>query len=466
MIQLNFWIFNLINLRPMIFTSFDLFRFMNLKLPAIILLCVFTQNAAAQKSIAFEQYTLSNGLKVILHENKQTPIVAVTVSYHVGSKDEDPTRTGFAHFFEHLLFEGSEHIARGEYMKLVKENGGVLNANTFKDRTFYFEILPSNQLELALWMESERMLHAKIDDKGIETQREVVKEERRQRLENTPYGGLLDETMSRTFTRHPYKRSVIGSMDHLNSAKKEEFYAFYKKFYVPDNAILSIAGDINAQQAKEWIERYFGSIPRGATSLKRSVVKEPTQKKEIRDQVYDNIQLPAVIHSFKTPALGAPEYHAVNLLATLLSEGESSRFQKSIVNTQQKALFVGAYPIAMKEAGVSLMFGIVNMGVEPKQLEESMEKEYERVRTELISQDEYDKLINQVENTFVNSLSTVEGIAETLSDYWMYQGDPGMVNREMEQYKKVTREEIREAARKYLVPSNRTSLFYLPKPKS
>jgi predicted Zn-dependent peptidase len=182
--------------------------------------------------------------------------------------------------------------------------------------------------------------------------------------------------------------------------------------------------------------------------------------------VYDNIQLPAVIHSFKTPALGAPEYHAVNLLATLLSEGESSRFQKSIVNTQQKALFVGAYPIAMKEAGVSLMFGIVNMGVEPKQLEESMEKEYERVRSELISQDEYDKLINQVENTFVNSLSTVEGIAETLSDYWMYQGDPGMVNREMEQYKKVTREEIREAARKYLVPSNRTSLFYLPKPKS
>jgi predicted Zn-dependent peptidase len=315
-------------------------------------------------------------------------------------------------------------------------------------------------------MESERMLHAKIDDKGIETQREVVKEERRQRLENTPYGGLLDETMSRTFTRHPYKRSVIGSMDHLNSAKKEEFYAFYKKFYVPDNAILSIAGDINAQQAKEWIERYFGSIPRGATPLKRTAVKEPTQKKEIRDQVYDNIQLPAVIHSFKTPALGAPEYHAVNLLATLLSEGESSRFQKSIVNTQQKALFVGAYPIAMKEAGVSLMFGIVNMGVEPKQLEESMEKEYERVRSELISQDEYDKLINQVENTFVNSLSTVEGIAETLSDYWMYQGDPGMVNREMEQYKKVTREEIREAARKYLVPSNRTSLFYLPKPKS
>ncbi|NBU72548.1 MAG: insulinase family protein [Bacteroidetes bacterium] len=196
------------------------------------------------------------------------------------------------------------------------------------------------------------------------------------------------------------------------------------------------------------------------------MLKEPIQKKEVRDQVYDNIQLPAVIHSFKTPALGAPEYHAVNLLATLLSEGESSRFQKSIVNSQQKALFVGAYPIAMKEAGVSLMFGIVNMGVEPNQLEESMEREYDRVRTELITQEEYDKLINQVENTFVNSLATVEGIAETLSDYWMYQGDPGMVNKEMDLYRKVTREDIREAARKYLVPSNRTSLYYLPKPKS
>jgi predicted Zn-dependent peptidase len=351
-------------------------------------------------------------------------------------------------------------------MKLVKENGGVLNANTFKDRTFYFEILPSNQLELALWMESERMLHAKIDQKGIETQREVVKEERRQRVDNTPYGGLLDETMLRTFAKHPYKRSVIGSMDHLNSAKKEEFLAFYKKFYVPDNAILSIAGDIDTRQAKQWIERYFGGIPRGATPIKRTVVKEPEQKKEVRDKVYDNIQLPAVIHSYKTPALGAPDYHAANLLATLLSEGESSRFQKSIVNTQQKALFVGAYPIAMKEAGVSLMFGIVNMGVEPEQLEEAMEKEYERVRTELITQQEYDKLMNQVENTFVNSLSTVEGIAETLSDYWMYQGDPDQVNTEMDRYRNVTREQIREVARKYLQPSNRTTLYYLPKPKS
>ncbi|MFZ9942602.1 MAG: M16 family metallopeptidase [Bacteroidia bacterium] len=440
--------------------------YLNFSISLFILLSLLAQTTLAQNSISFEQYTLPNGLKVILHEDRQTPIVAVTVSYHVGSKDEDPTRTGFAHFFEHLLFEGSQNIARGEYMKLVKENGGVLNANTFKDRTFYFEILPSNQLELALWMESERMLHAKIDDKGIETQREVVKEERRQRLENTPYGGLLDETMSRTFSRHPYRRSVIGSMEHLNAAKKEEFYAFYKKFYVPDNAILSIAGDINSKQTKAWIERYFGGIPRGATPIKRIMVKEPIQKKEVRDQVYDNIQLPAVIHSFKTPALGAPEYHAVNLLATLLSEGESSRFQKSIVNSQQKALFVGAYPIAMKEAGVSLMFGIVNMGVEPNQLEESMEREYDRVRTELITQEEYDKLINQVENTFVNSLATVEGIAETLSDYWMYQGDPGMVNKEMDLYRKVTREDIREAARKYLVPSNRTSLYYLPKPKS
>jgi predicted Zn-dependent peptidase len=435
----------------------------------LLLLCTVAfapTRAAAQKSIAFEKYTLSNGLNVILHVDRQTPIVAVTVSYHVGSKDEDPTRTGFAHFFEHLLFEGSENIARGEYMKLVKENGGVLNANTFKDRTFYFEILPSNQLELALWMESERMLHAKIDQKGIETQREVVKEERRQRVDNTPYGGLLDETMLRTFAKHPYKRSVIGSMDHLNSAKKEEFLAFYKKFYVPDNAILSIAGDIDTRQAKQWIERYFGGIPRGATPIKRTVVKEPEQKKEVRDKVYDNIQLPAVIHSYKTPALGAPDYHAANLLATLLSEGESSRFQKSIVNTQQKALFVGAYPIAMKEAGVSLMFGIVNMGVEPEQLEEAMEKEYERVRTELITQQEYDKLMNQVENTFVNSLSTVEGIAETLSDYWMYQGDPDQVNTEMDRYRNVTREQIREVARKYLQPSNRTTLYYLPKPKS
>ena len=191
--------------------------------------------------IEFEQYKLKNGLNVILHEDHSTPIVAVTVLYHVGSKNEDPERTGFAHFFEHLLFEGSENIERGEYMKLVQSNGGILNANTSFDRTFYFEILPSNQLELGLWLESERMLHAKIDETGVETQREVVKEEYRQRYENSPYGTFLPEMFKRAYEKHPYQWVPIGSLEHLNAAKIEEFRAFYKKFYIPNNATLSLS---------------------------------------------------------------------------------------------------------------------------------------------------------------------------------------------------------------------------------
>jgi predicted Zn-dependent peptidase len=203
--------------------------------------------------VKFESFDLPNGLHVILHQDNSNPLVAVSVLYHVGSKNEIPTRTGFAHFFEHLLFEGSENIGRGEYMQLIQYNGGALNANTSNDRTFYYELLPSNQLELGLWMESERMLHAKIDQVGVDTQREVVKEEKRQRVDNQPYASFLTEMFKRAFTQHNYRWVPIGSMDDLNAATLEEFMAFYKKFYIPNNATLSIAGDLDIAQTKELI---------------------------------------------------------------------------------------------------------------------------------------------------------------------------------------------------------------------
>ena len=202
--------------------------------------------AAAQRApIKFEEYDLDNGLHVILHEDHSAPIAMVSVMYHVGSKNEDPTRTGMAHFFEHLLFEGSENIGRGEFFKYIQNAGGQNNANTSNDRTFYYEVLPSNQIELGLWLESERMLHARVEAAGIETQREVVKEERRQRVDNQPYGNLIEETMKRAYQQHPYRWPVIGSMDHLNAAEDQEFTDFYKTFYVPNNAVLSIAGDFD-----------------------------------------------------------------------------------------------------------------------------------------------------------------------------------------------------------------------------
>ncbi|TAK46969.1 MAG: insulinase family protein, partial [Saprospiraceae bacterium] len=230
---------------------------------------------AQMNNIKFVEYDLPNGLHVILHEDHSTPIVAVSVLYHVGSKNENPERTGFAHFFEHLLFEGSDNIERGEYDKYVQRAGGTLNANTSFDRTFYFEILPSNQLGLGLWLESERMLHAKVDEKGVETQRQVVKEERRQRIENQPYGSVLEESLKRAYHVHPYKWPTIGSMAHLDAAKEQDYVDFYHEFYVPNNATLSIAGDIHPEEAKQLISQYFGDIPERNEPYRPSVVEPP-----------------------------------------------------------------------------------------------------------------------------------------------------------------------------------------------
>lgn len=430
----------------------------------ILLQLTILMSYGQKKRIEFEQFTLKNGMRVILHQDNSTPIVAVSVLYHVGSKNEESSRTGFAHFFEHLLFEGSENIGRGEYMQLVKENGGTLNANTSYDRTFYYEILPSNQLELALWMESERLLHAKIENIGIETQREVVKEERRQRYDNTPYGSLVDETMKRVFTTHPYGRSIIGSMDHLNAAQRDEFYAFYKKFYVPNNAVLSIAGDINVNQTKKWIEQYFGGIPKGTFTIERPKIQEQSKTKEIRDTVYDNIQLPAVVHAYSFPAQGTPDYYAMDMLSSLLSKGNSSRFQRNIVDKEQKAVYVGAFPLGLEDYSVSLMFGIVNMGISPVELDKAMIQEVEKTQNELIDDKEFQKLRNQFENDFVNGYSSVAGIAENLANYLVYYGDANLINTEMSRYMSVTKEDIQRVAQKYLTPANRVALHYLPKP--
>ncbi len=427
-------------------------------------LCFLIAGVQAQSSkIEFEQYQLKNGMNVILHEDHSTPIVAVTVLYHVGSKNEDPKRTGFAHFFEHLLFEGSENIGRGEYMKIVQSNGGILNANTSFDRTFYYEILPSNQLELGLWLESERLLHAKIDETGVETQREVVKEEYRQRYENTPYGSFFPELFSRAFEIHPYTWVPIGSLEHLNAAKIEEFRDFYKTYYVPNNATLSIAGDFDKKQLKQWITKYFADIPKGTKPMNRPTIKEPIKKGEVKAVIEDNIQLPAVMMGYHIPSQGTPDAYAVDMLAQILSQGNSSRMQKSIVDEQQKAVAVGAFPMATEDPGLSILFGITNMGVDKDDLQAAIEVEVEKLQNELISEEEFQKLKNQIENDMISQNSRIEGIAESLADYSVYYGDANLINTEIDRYMKVTREDIQRVAKEYFRKDNRVTLHYVPK---
>ncbi len=435
-----------------------------MKLYNLVLLftLVSALSLSAQREIEFEKYTLDNGLKVILHQDNSAPVVTVSVMYHVGSKNEKPDRTGFAHFFEHLLFEGSENIERGEFFKYIENAGGTFNANTSNDRTFYYETLPSNEIGLGLWLESERMLHAKVDIKGIETQREVVKEERRESVDNQPYGSILEEIQKRAFTKHPYRWSVIGSMEHLNAAEEADYVNFYKDFYVPNNAILSIAGDFDKKELKNQIQKYFGTIPKSKKPIYRPDIIEPPLKGEVRDTIYDNIQLPLVAQAYRTPAQGTKDYYAVSMLSTLLSQGESSRMYRALVDEQQKALAAGAIPLPTEDPGLAIAFGIANVGVDPMALETAINDEIEKVQKNLISEEEYQKLRNQIESNFINSNSTVEGIAESMANYEMYFGDANLINSELDRFMKVSREDIRNAAKKYFHKDNRVVLHYLP----
>lgn len=439
---------------------------MKRKIIACLLWCVSgvaTLAYAQGNKIEFTEYTLPNGLHVILHQDNSTPNVAVSVLYHVGSKNEQKGRTGFAHFFEHLMFEGSENIGRGEYMNMIQSAGGSLNANTSFDRTYYFELLPSNQVALGLWMEAERMKGAKVDEVGVETQRKVVQEEKRMRVDNQPYGTLLENTFGLAYTVHPYKITPIGTFEDLNSAKIEEFRDFYKTFYVPNNATLSIAGDISIDETKKMIEQYFGSIPKGTKEIPRPTIKEPKQTEERRKIVYDNIQLPAVIQAYHIPAQGTPDHYALSMLTTLLSGGESARLPKALVDKQQKAVAAQSIPFPTEDPGLFLTFAIANMGVDAKVLEEAMDAEIERVKTEPLGDQEFQKLRNQIESQFVQQNSTVAGRAENLANYHVYFKDANLINTEIDRYMKVTKEDIQRVAKEYLTKNNRVVLYYLPK---
>lgn len=432
----------------------------------ILFLCAAFANMIAANAqsvnIKFTEYDLPNGLHVILHEDHTIPTVAISVLYHVGSKNEDPTRTGFAHFFEHLLFEGSENIGRGEYMKLVQNNGGVINANTSFDRTFYFETLPSNKLEQGLWMESERMLHAKIDNIGLETQRKVVKEEKKQRYENTPYGHLIEQIFKNAYNVHPYQWTPIGEAQYIDQATLPEFISFYKTFYVPENATLSIGGDININQAKAWIEKYFGTIPKGEKPIVRPNIVEPAQAEEKRVTYYDKVQLPAVVFAYHAPAQGTPDAYALEMLGKILSEGKSSRLQKQVVDVQQKAVAAGAFSLPSEDPGLVMMFGIGNMGVTPEDLEKSMNDEVDKILANAVSTEELQKCKNQIENQFITQNQRVLGIVENLANYHVYFGNANLINIELDRYTKVTAEDMLRVAKKYLVKNNRLVLYYLP----
>lgn len=422
---------------------------------------MFSGVASAQK-VAFEEYDLNNGLHVILHNDQSAPVVITSVMYHVGSKDENPERTGFAHFFEHLLFEGTENIKRGEWFKIVTANGGTNNANTSEDRTYYFEVFPSNSLEVGLWMESERLMHPVINQIGVDTQNEVVKEEKRLRVDNQPYGSLIAEVKKNMFKVHPYRWATIGSMEHLDAATLAEFQAFNKKFYTPNNAVLVVAGQLDIAQTKAWIQKYFGPIPRGEKVTKQTFVEEPITE-TIRAKYEDpNIQKPMVVASYRTPSMKTRDARVLDMISTILSDGKSSRLYKKIVDDKKMALQVGAFNYSQEDYGQYILYGMPQGDATSEDLVREIDEEIVKLQNELISEKDFQKLQNIYENNYVNSNSSVEGVAENLASFYLLHGDVNLINTEIEIYRSITREEIRNIAKKYLNPNQRLILDYVP----
>lgn len=414
------------------------------------------------QEVAYEEYDLDNGLHVILHKDNTAPLVTTSVMYHVGGKDRTEGRTGFAHFFEHLLFEGTKNVGKGEWFKIVASNGGKNNANTSQDRTYYYEVFPSNNLQLGLWLESERMLHPIIDQTGIDTQQEVVKEEKRLRYDNSPYGQFLYAIGKNLFKVHPYKDPNIGYMADLDAATLEDVIAYNKKYYVPNNAVLVVAGDFETASTKKMISDYFSAIPKG-DDIVRSYPKEEPITEQINATFYDpNIQIPASMIAYRTPGFTEREAYVLDMLSTYLSDGRSSKLYKKMVDDQKQALQVGAFNIGQEDYSMYVVFALPVGETTLEVLNTEMEEEIAKVRTELISESDYQKLLNKFENQFVNSNSSVEGIANSLARYYMLYGDTALINKEIEVYRSITREEIKEVANKFLNPNQRLVLSYLP----
>lgn len=427
---------------------------------AFLALTFYASNA---QEISFVEYDLDNGLHVILHQDNRAPVITTAVSYHVGSKDEEEGRTGFAHFFEHLLFEGTKNIEGGQWFKIVEANGGSNNAYTSDDQTYYYEVFPSNKLELSLWMESERMLHPIIrQDDRITLQEGVVKEEKNFRLRNAPYGALLYAVRSNLYKKHPYGRLTIGLDKDLTAANIDDFKKFNARYHKPNNATLVVAGDIDIDQTKEMVEKYFADIP-SSDDVVRNLPKEDPIKETIRSVWYDpNIQVPALLVGYITPKMNTREARVLSLLSTYLSDGKSSVLYKRMVDENKMALAVQTVNLAQEDYGTYLMLALPLGEITLEKLLSEIDEEIEKVKDELITDRDLEKLQNSLETQFVNRNASIEGIANSLSDYYTFYGDTGLINSELDIYRSITKEEIRDVAKKYLNSNQRVIVDYLP----
>jgi len=412
--------------------------------------------------IEYEKFELPNGLRVVLSVDKSAPVVATFVHYHVGSKNERPDRTGFAHFFEHLMFEGSENIPRHTIDKIVQSAGGNLNAFTTWDETGYQINLPSNQLKLALWIESERMLHAKVEEVGVETQRGVVKEERKMRFENTPYGSVFANIASNVAAGTPYEWSPIGEAQYIDQATIDEFRNFYKQYYVPNNAVLAIVGDIDIARTRKLVTEYFAGIPRGAEIERPKFTMPLGTAEKVVEVKEDQTPLPALIYAYRGPKQGDPDLYPMEYLTTILATGNSSRLYQDMVDKKQMAIAVQAFPADLEMGGFVGLFAVSHPTVAMDQLAGEFNRQIENVQQNGVTEEEFQKARNQLETQYARRFNDAMDKAQALATYETFFGNPGLINTEIDRYMAVTRDDIQRVAKKYLVQTNRVVLKYLP----
>ena len=418
--------------------------------------------------IPVEKFELANGLRVTLSQDKTAPIVAVNLWYHVGSANERLDRTGFAHLFEHMLFQGSENVGANEHFELVQRAGGTLNGSTWLERTNYFETVPSNQLALALWLEADRMgaLLPAMTQKKLDTQRDVVKNERRWSVDNQPYGTCWEKLQELSFPEsHPFHHSLIGSMEHLSDASLDDVAQFFRTYYTPDNAVLSIAGDFETGEAKELVQKYFGPIPRGKDRPPLSTMDlPPTFGKALRNVVEDDVSLPRVYISFRSPVFGSDQYYAASVAGAILGMRRGSRLYRSLVRERQTAADAAAFTFDLAKGADLLIVDVTaRPDVSAEKLEQEVVREIDLLINDGVSEEEVERAVALIQTDMMMAMQTASERADRLSMFATLFGDPELVNEQASRYAAVTAGQVNAFARERLIPENRATLIYIPR---
>lgn len=432
----------------------------------LLSLVVGTAADSAAQNVNVEQYTLPNGLRVVLNEDHSAPLLAINIWYHVGSKNERPGRTGFAHLFEHMLFSGSQHVGNNEHFGYVQSVGGVINGSTNFDRTNYYETVPSNYLPLVLWLESDRMgwFLPALDQPKLDIQKQVVKEERRQRYDNVPYGTWIENLLQRLFPEgHPYHHPTIGYMPDLTAAEIEDVREFFRTWYTPNNAVLTLVGDFEPRQARALIEKYFAPIPRGPEP-ERPQIAPVVMSGEERGVVEWAVQLPRVYRAYHIPGFGEPDWIASDLLSSILASGKASRLERELVLSQQIAQDVSSFVWPAESTGIFVISATAKPGVSPEQLERAIDAEIGRIASEGPTSEELERVKTINEADAAAQLGRFASRADLLSMMATFFGDASEINRWLDRYDEVDAADVRTIAGRYLRETNRVTVHFVPRP--